>query len=591
MTKTEQINIDELLDVKVLQDLQEGFAALTGYSMVFCRPNGDALTKPSMGNKLCRKLHDRDQSRRHCLDSMLEAARTVSRMDAPKPFHCLAGTHIFASPIEVDNQRVATIVVCGNPCQCMKNEPVEQIAIATGLSENEVSELLNRENQHPKEEQIDATLQILQSLATTLAQLSLRENQLRHRLNELTILHDLTSLLAGRSDLDQILKITARQVVQVVHGKGCSIRIYNPETRELQIKAVANLSDEYLKKGKLKLQDSPIDQEALEGRPVHIENMLTDPRVIYKKQAEQEGLVSGLAVGMIYRGRGVGVIHIYSSEPHVYDRFEVECLKAIASQAASAIINAQLYQESLEAERMQRQLKLAAEVQRRMMPKRSLKIPKLEVGSIYEPTYLVGGDLYDFIELTENRLAVVIADVAGKGIPASLQVASLKSTIRAYADQVDNLESLVMMTDRVFRQDSRIGEFATLMIGIIDPNKGLFTYVNAGHYPALLVRDSVIRQQQVTGPALTVFDNPEYGSHTLHLHPADKIILYTDGFLDAVNFDQQNFGLDRLMASIRKHSNLSAQKIAENVLWDVRRFVGLATQADDMSMVVIKYNP
>jgi ligand-binding sensor protein len=356
-----------LLDVKVLQDLQEGFAALTGYSMVFCRPDGEAMTRPSMGNKLCRKLHERDQARRHCLDSMLAAAKTVARMDPPKPFYCLAGTHIFASPIEVEDQRVATIVVCSDPCQCLKNETVDQIAMASGLPETEVEKLLHDGKAHPEEEQIDATLQILQSLATTLAQLSLRETQLRHRLNELTILHNLTSLLAGRSDLDQILKITARQVVQVVHGKGCSIRIYNPETRELHIKAVANLSDEYLQKGKLKLQDSPIDQSALEGRPVHIENMLTDPRVIYKKQAEQEGLASGLAVGMIYRGQGVGVIHIYSSEPHVYDRFEVECLKAIASQAASAIINAQLYQESLEAERMQRQLKLAAEVQRRMI--------------------------------------------------------------------------------------------------------------------------------------------------------------------------------------------------------------------------------
>ena len=198
---------------------------------------------------------------------MLSAARNIARMDPPKPFHCVSGTSIFASPIEVEDQRVATIVVCSNPCQCFKNEPIDQIASETGLAGAEVQKLLSNEHKSPGNEQINATLQMLQSLATTLAQLSMRERQLRQRLNELTILHNLTSLLAGRSDLDQILKITARQVVQVVHGKGCSIRIYNPETQELHIKAVANLSDEYLRKGKLKLQDSPIDQSALEASP------------------------------------------------------------------------------------------------------------------------------------------------------------------------------------------------------------------------------------------------------------------------------------------------------------------------------------
>jgi serine phosphatase RsbU (regulator of sigma subunit)/ligand-binding sensor protein len=586
----EQIKIEELLDLDVLRNLLEGFAATTGFSVIICRPDGKPLTPPSLGNKLCRKLHERDGSQKTCLDSMLAAARNISRIDNSSSVKCVSGASMFASPIEVEDQRVATIVVCDNPCKCFKDQPMEQIAERTGLKIDAVRQAMD-ETSTLQGERMDAAVGMIRSLATTLAQLSLREYQLKQRLSELTLLHDLTSLLAGRSDLDQILKIIAQQVVQAVQGKGCSIRIYNPETKELQIKAIANLSDEYLRKGALKLADSPIDQSALRGEPVQIENMLTDPRVIYKKEAEREGLVSGLAVGMIYRGQSVGVIHLYGGESHVYERFEVECLKAIASQAASAIINAQLYQESLESERMQRQLKLAGEVQRRMLPKRSPKIPGIEVGAVYEPTYLVGGDYYDFLELSNNRLVVAIADVVGKGVPASLQVASLKSTLRAYAGQVADLESLVSMTDRVFRQDCMIGEFATLFIGILDPATGIFEYVNAGHYPALLVRDSVIDQQEVTGPALAIFDEPEYKSCSLQLQPSDKIVLYTDGFLDAMNFDEQSFGLDRVMASVRKHANLSAQKIAENVLWDVRRFVGLATQADDMSMVVIKYVP
>jgi sigma-B regulation protein RsbU (phosphoserine phosphatase) len=586
----EQIKVEELLDLDVLQSLQEGFAGITGLSVIVCKTNGEPLTRPTMGNRICRQYHENTETSHRCLEHMLEAAKMIAKSDSIKTTDCFSGMSIFASPIIVEDYRVATIVVCSNPCSCLENQPVEKIAEQTKLSVDEVRELVGKS---PKLEsdRLEATLMLIHSLATTLAKLSLREYQLRHRLNELTILHNLTSLLAGRSDLDQILKITAEQVVKVVKGKGCSIRIYNSDTKELQIKAVANLSQAYLRKGPLKLADSPIDQSALSGTPVHIENMLTDSRVIYKKEAEREGIISGLAVGMVYRGKGVGVIHIYSSEPHAYDRFGVECLKAIASQAASAIINAQLYQESLDAERMQRQLKMAGEVQRRMLPKRSPKMEKVDIGTVYEPTYLVGGDYYDFLELSNGRMGIVIADVAGKGVPASLQMVSLKATLRAYADQAADLQTLVKMTDSVFKRDSLIGDFATLLIGIIDPNKGRFDYVNAGHYPALLVRDSVIEQQKVSGPALAIFDNPEFTSYTIELQPSDEIVLYTDGFLDAMNFDHHSYGLDRLMASIRKYSHLSAQKIAENVLWDVRRFVGLATQADDMSMVVVKYNP
>ncbi len=586
----ENLKAEELLDLQVLQSLQDGFAAITGLSVILCRTSGEPLTRPTLGNKLCKLFHEQSLGHQRCVESLLAAARAISQSDNIQTMDCFAGMSIFAAPILVEGQRLATIVVCSNPCLCFKDQPIDKVAQTLGLTNDQVEQAL-AQSPPLRGEQLEATIMLLHSLATTLAKLSLREYQLRQRLNELTILHNLTSLLAGRADLDQILKITAEQVVQVVGGKGCSIRIYNPDTKELLIRAVANLSAEYLRKGPLKLERSPIDQSALAGVPVQIENMLTDPRVIYKKEAEREGIISGLAVGMIYRGQGVGVIHIYSSELHTYDKFEIECLKAIASQAASAIINAQLYQEALEAERMQRQLKLAAEVQRRMLPKRPPSLPRIEIGSIYEPTYLVGGDYFDFLELSKGRLAVVIADVAGKGIPASLQMASLKATLRAYADQAPDLPTLVKMTDQVFRRESLSGEFATLLIGIIDPTKGIFEYVNAGHYPALLVRNAIIEQQKVSGPALAIFDNPEFVPYTVEMKPDDKIILYTDGFIDAMNFDQQCFGLDRLMSSIRKYAPFSAQKIVDNIVWDVRRFVGLATQSDDMTMIVIKYNP
>jgi sigma-B regulation protein RsbU (phosphoserine phosphatase) len=130
-----------------------------------------------------------------------------------------------------------------------------------------------------------------------------------------------------------------------------------------------------------------------------------------------------------------------------------------------------------------------------------------------------------------------------------------------------------------------------MILGLIDPKEGTLSYVSAGHNPALLVRDHLVEQMKASGPALAIFPDPKFPVQTIELKPEDRLILYTDGVTDAMNFDQQPFGLDRLIASTNRYSGLDPQKTADNILWDVRRFIGLATQSDDMTLMVVKYNP
>ncbi len=584
----EQIKVDELLNLNVLQNLQDGFAELTGMTVLICRRDGKVLTNPSLGNPLAKVICKTPQGRKNLIEAALSAARVAQDNNKTITNISFAGMPLIASPIIVEGQRLATIVVASNPRYCFYQASEDAVAKITGLSPDVVKNALkNTPDIAPR--QMDASIALLHSIATTLAESSSREYHLRQRISELTIMHTIASLFAGRADLREILRITANQVLKLTNAKACSIRVYNAKTKELRITAVANLSEDYLRKGPLKLKDSPIDQEALSGKPVYIRNMQTDPRVVYKEQAAREGLVSGLAVGMIYRGRAVGVIHLYTAQERTFEKTEIETIKAIASQAASAVINARLFREALEAERMQRQLKMAAEVQRRMVPKVPPKFEEISIGAIYEPTYLVGGDFYDFIELNGNRLAVAIADVAGKGVPASLQMASLRSTLRAYVDRADTVTELIKQTDMAFRRDCMLGEFATLMFGVIDPNKDEFTYINAGHNPAMFVRGNKIRHLRVTGPALAVFENPEFEEDCIKLKAGDKIVLYTDGMVDAMNFQQETFGLERFEASIKKHINLPPEQAVKNVLWDLRRFTGLATQSDDLTLVIIAY--
>ncbi len=587
---TGTIEVDELLNLELMRNLQDGFAEITGMTVLLCRRDGKVLTQPSLGNKFVRTICKSSEGRRSLIRSALEAARCVQKNGETLTAITFAGMPLFASPLVVEGERLATIVVVSNPRYCFGGVPVAKVVEMTGLDRETVIDALSGTPPIAKR-QLDAAIVLLHSLATTLADLSTKEYRLRNRVSEVSTLQSVTSMFAGRANLKEILNITARQVCEFAEAKACSIRIYNHKTRELRVSAAFGLSRDYVKKGPLKLKNSPIDQEALEGKGVYVEDMQSDPRVIYKEEAKREGLVSGLAIGMIYRGRPVGVIHLYTGVRRKFDESDIESLKAIGSQAASAIINARLFREALEGERMQRQLKLASEVQRRMVPQTPPKMPRLEIGTGYEPSYLVGGDFYDFLELPGKKLAVVIADVAGKGIPASLQMASLRATIRAYIGRFSSLTELVSITDRAFNRGSLVGEFATLLIGIIDPWEKTYSYVSAGHNPAMLVRNNQIKLLEGDGPAIAIFENPEFRERKIKIKPGDRIVFYTDGLIDAMNFDHQTFGMDRLQESTLKHSHLEPQLSADNILWDIKRFAGLYNQTDDMSLVIVAFNP
>jgi len=191
--------------------------------------------------------------------------------------------------------------------------------------------------------------------------------------------------------------------------------------------------------------------------------------------------------------------------------------------------------------------------------------------------------------MADCRTAVAIADIAGKGMPASLQMASLRSALRVHCSSGRTAREIIEETNRVFVRDTLTGEFATVFFGVIDPQTGVLEYLDAGHNPPFLVRRGRIEPLQVTGPVVGIFENAKFESRQIRLREGDALVLYTDGIIEAMNFDHEQFGLDRFRRSIRKFAKLRVQAMAENILWDVRRFVGLAPQSDDTTLVVVRY--
>jgi len=437
----------------------------------------------------------------------------------------------------------------------------------------------------------EAARRPLELMGEVLVRLSAQARLLRARVEELAAMYRLTEGFSGRTDLKEILQLAAETMTQVVGADACSIRVFNEDRTELVTMAAHGLSREYMAKGPILLSRSRIDQEVLTTRDcVYIADERTDPRVLYPAEARREGIVSALCAPMIYKGGTEGVIRVYTRRPHRFGWFETSLVRGVASQAASAIVNLRLYREALTADRMSRQLKMAAEVQRRMIPPSAPNVPGLDIAAIYVPCFELGGDFYDFIDLANGNLGVCVGDVKGKGVPASLLMASARASLRAHARHLYALSDVLAAVNADMLATSDESDFVTLFYGVLDvPNRRL-TYCSAGHEPALLVRDGADRVLPSSGGVIGMFPDMSYRHEVLQLRSGDVLAVSTDGLPEQMNFRDEPFGRRRARRAVVDacRRGESAEGIGRHQLWEMRRFAGLQTRCDDLTLVTIK---
>jgi sigma-B regulation protein RsbU (phosphoserine phosphatase) len=409
---------------------------------------------------------------------------------------------------------------------------------------------------------------------------------------EVALVGDIAELLTGQQDLQRILTRIVRETARVMDCPYASMRLYDPQTDELIIKAIHNLPADYLGKGAVIRAASGVDDEALSGKIVFVEDVGTDPRIQYPEQARQHGIVSMLTAGMIYRGSPVGILRVYTNHKRRFRKAQRDLLRAVAYQAATAIVHAQLVEERLRYAEMQRQLALAGELQKRMIRMPRPHYPHLETALAFHPTYTVAGDFCDFLTLCDGRPAAVIGDVAGKGIPASLLMSSVQGALRASAECCDRPAEILTRLNRQLYRETLPNEFVTLLCVAIDTAARRLTYTNAGHEPLLVLRDNAVLETHEGDLVLGISLDEQFHEHELPLQLGDLMLLYTDGAVEARNFANEEYGRQRLWESLRTYGDPGAQlgleQVLRNIVWDIRRFVGLAEQSDDLTLAALR---
>lgn len=243
-----------------------------------------------------------------------------------------------------------------------------------------------------------------------------------------------------------------------------------------------------------------------------------------------------------------------------------------------------------ELERKKAELKVAADIQNAFLPKDIPHPAGFDLAAVSVPAREVGGDFYDvFFEEDQKRYALVIADVAGKGVPASLFMALSRTAVRIISRGERTAQRVIANANTTFLQDAGSTSFVTLFYAILDEKSRTLTYVNAGHNPPLLCRaDSTMEELEPTGPVIGLLDTPVYRERSVTLRKGDMLVMYTDGVTEAMNEKDEMFSDERLRGVVRAGHTLCAPEMVERIRAAVESFSGSAPQSDDITIMVLK---
>jgi serine phosphatase RsbU (regulator of sigma subunit) len=268
---------------------------------------------------------------------------------------------------------------------------------------------------------------------------------------------------------------------------------------------------------------------------------------------------------------------------------QVPAVQSLSAQIASALHRASLYEETLAMEKTVQELALARSIQSSFLPETIPVLPGWQLTAALEPARQVAGDFYDFIQLPDGKLGILIADVADKGLGSALYMALSSSLIRTFASEYPQEPAMVLKTvNQNILRNARANLFVTVFFAILDPVSGRLCYANAGHNPPYLFGSTNgISTLNNTGMPLGIDENNDWGQNEVLISPGEMLLLYTDGVTDAQNNDGKFIDRKIILSVAQQNSGKSVQEVLQAILDRVHHFVGNASRFDDLTVVIL----
>ena len=379
---------------------------------------------------------------------------------------------------------------------------------------------------------------------------------LRDRMTQFSTLIETGAIISSTLDLDEVISLVMSKAQQVMGASACSILLYRADNNTLELDVTTgddNETSRTLKKMvQLQMGEGVAGWAAEKRETVLVKDARKDDRH-WQKADQATGFVttSIIAVPMINKGELIGVAEVMNPvDKESFTEEDAELFETFCRQVAIAIDNARYHKSFINEQRMKQQLDIAKSIQKSFLP--PLHAPRPDcpytLSAATEPAFEVGGDLYDYMVLPGDRLAVMIGDVSGKGVGAALYMARVVSELRYVARLVsDPGEVMTILNQSLCRQASS-GMFITAVYWVLDLERGEMAFCNCGHLPSMLRKaDSKIEMiEESAGPPLGILPELNYESAHLKLDVGDRILLMTDGVVEAYRGAREEFGFDRV---------------------------------------------
>ena len=410
----------------------------------------------------------------------------------------------------------------------------------------------------------------------------------RIKTQRLNVISNVNQIISSISDLNNLLSVLMTFILDVAQAEMGSIQLKTDKV--FFSKVHSNFPDKIRRFYKF-TNGTTISDHAIQTKEIiHIDDYVDNKSVV---QNTKILIDSYLCIPLLVQNELLGVINIvrkYGNTAQKLTEDDITTLTTITSLCATAIQNAILYQETLNKEKLDQELKVATDIQQKLLPEKLPECSNTEFGALSIPARQIGGDYYDFFELEDGNIGIVIADIVGKGIPAGLFMATLKSILHTHMREVITPQKAMEKINHVLVHDPVVSKFVPFFYAVYNPKTHTFTYCNAGHEAPLLFTNNRFKTLETEGFPLGAAEDTEYEEKEIQLKDGDIVIMFTDGIVEARNLKENSFGYPRLKKLIKENQAMSGEDLTQEIYTQVKKFSGTAEQHDDLTLVCLKIN-
>ena len=412
--------------------------------------------------------------------------------------------------------------------------------------------------------------------------------RLRRAVQELSILNDLAREIGASLDFRQITGAIVQRSLRAVRAEQGSITLVD-RSSETDMRTLVRTMVGAKTGPALHVEESLLGWMQLNKLPLLVNAPREDPR--FPGVRWDASVDSLLSVPLLVKSELIGVLTVFNKRGGGFTEDDQRLLSIVASQSAQVVENARLREEEEALRRMREELRLASEIQLRLLPKTAPVVTGYDIAGVSIPAEVVGGDYFDFIPVDDRKLAVCVGDVSGKGLSAALLMANLQATVRAQTLLRVPPAQCLGHSNTLLSRSIDPNKFVTCFYALLDAGSNEVRYSNAGHEPPLLLSEGGRTARLGTGGMVLGFlETVEYEEATVRMEPGDLLAVYSDGLSDAVNDMDEPFGEARLVAALASLKDQQAARTLESILDTVRRHVGAHSTQDDMTLVILRRN-